>query len=911
MTTLKQQELKQRWDAVQKGAAQAIDWIQHVRPNAPRLDSEADGLILKMHRARNLGRNLARVAQTPMTIGFFGLSQAGKSHLISVLAANTEGRLVTQFGQRTIDFIDHVNPVGTGAEATGVVTRFSRTAKPGPDDFPVELQIFSEIDLAKILSNAYFNDFDQQKIEYEITEDRIHTLLKQFPATDQTANASGVTADDVVALFDYVNGSFGKTTQKLNVEYWPHAIKQAPRLPLRQRAELFSILWGEQPELTAIYCELATVLQRLGNPDRVYAPLQCLVNFANGQQDQSDSIVSVDILQRLGTPGEKTLSVCPIQASGTGVPVPLTVSQLAALTAELIFPLINPTRNPQVEQVDILDFPGYRGREKILSVADIKAAGNPVSQLILRGKVAYLFERYTDQQEMNGLVVCTAEGKQSDVADVGPVLTRWIEKTQGANPAERSRRTPGLMWAITMMDKRIDTSLNTGDHQLNEAWERMFKLTMLERFGQFEWFRAWSDQQAFNNTYLLRKPGLKVAFLQVENGNETGVAPDSITRLQTIQDLFLGNETARKHIADPESAWERLMSLNDGGMSLLSEHIGKIAGIDFKLQRIEEQLNDTLAMLVARGLGPMLQKGGAEALAQKQQVADTLKKELVKNSRFRYLADFLHLGQVPQERLREIYLNTEALVQAEKELISSNGQDLNTAPEAAGTMANDMDDPFSDDPFADDPFASPSSAAGDTSKAADRKSPDQPEIKGVDHHFARLAYKAWVAHIRELPLRTGLPLVKLLGKDLLSLMVDEIVTASSRLDLEGRIKNALMSRDQSGSRREQMVARQVLACQLALGDFLLGLGALELSPDKRPRHLTNNTPVFKGYPDIPVGELPELDDKPRDCALIFGGDWISTLFNATIENAGHLAGSEITIEQNDQLGKILKTITAE
>ena len=45
----------------------------------------------------------------------------------------------------------------------GLVTRFSRTAQPGPGDFPVELQILSEIDLAKILSNAYFNDFDQQK----------------------------------------------------------------------------------------------------------------------------------------------------------------------------------------------------------------------------------------------------------------------------------------------------------------------------------------------------------------------------------------------------------------------------------------------------------------------------------------------------------------------------------------------------------------------------------------------------------------------------------------------------------------------------------------------------------------------------------------------------------------------------
>lgn len=349
------------------------------------------------------------------------------------------------------------------------------------------------------------------------------------------------------------------------------------------------------------------------------------------------------------------------------------------------------------------------------------------------------------------------------------------------------------------------------------------------------------------------------------------------------------------------------MSLNDGGMSLLSEHIGKIAGIDFKLQRIEEQLQDTLDILVTHGLGPMLQKGGAEALAQKQQIADTLKKDLVKNSRFRYLADFLYLGQVPQERLREIYLNTEAIIQAEKE----QQRTLETQPQTEDDTLSQSDNPFADNPFEDNPFAEQSAAPVGTAYTHPSKAAIIPEIKGIDHHFARLAYKAWVSHLRELPLRTNLPLVKLMGKELLSLIIDEIITASSRLKLESSIQAALMERDQSGSRREQMVARQVLACQLILGDFLLGLGSLSIEPEKRPRHLTNNKPVFTDQPNITIGGLPELDEKPRDCALIFGGDWISTIFNATIENAGHLAGSEITVEQNNQLDHILKTMKAE
>lgn len=83
--------------------------------------------------------------------------------------------------------------------------------------------------------------------------------------------------------------------------------------------------------------------------------------------------------------------------------------------------------------------------------------------------MAYLFERYTDSQEMNGLVVCTSSDKQSDVTSVGPVLTRWIEKTQGATPAERGQRDPGLIWTLTMFDKRIAGALQQTESQLREG----------------------------------------------------------------------------------------------------------------------------------------------------------------------------------------------------------------------------------------------------------------------------------------------------------------------------------------------------------------------------------------------------------------------------------------------------------
>ncbi len=81
-------QLTESWDKVFQASQQAIDWVNDVRPNVARLNNEADGLILELRRLRNTAKRLGAVSSKPITAGFFGLSQAGKSFLISALAAD-------------------------------------------------------------------------------------------------------------------------------------------------------------------------------------------------------------------------------------------------------------------------------------------------------------------------------------------------------------------------------------------------------------------------------------------------------------------------------------------------------------------------------------------------------------------------------------------------------------------------------------------------------------------------------------------------------------------------------------------------------------------------------------------------------------------------------------------------------
>jgi hypothetical protein len=91
MTDQLSHKLAQGWTTIHSESGAAIDWIQRVRGNARSVDNEADSLVLKLRRVRNQAKSLAVASSLPSTVGFFGLSQAGKSYLISALAAGADG----------------------------------------------------------------------------------------------------------------------------------------------------------------------------------------------------------------------------------------------------------------------------------------------------------------------------------------------------------------------------------------------------------------------------------------------------------------------------------------------------------------------------------------------------------------------------------------------------------------------------------------------------------------------------------------------------------------------------------------------------------------------------------------------------------------------------------------------------
>jgi hypothetical protein len=897
--------LSSNWRALHNSAGQAIEWIHRARRDSPTIANEAQELIHKLRQHRNQARKLAPVSLTGSTVGFFGLSQAGKSYLISALIAGPEGYLETRLDGQLLNFIDHVNPPGGGAEATGLVTRFSKRQYATEPGFPLQLQLFAEVDLVKVLVNSFIEDFNQQKLGFSFDGSNLeaaHSALREARTRKQSERVPGVTEDDVVELWDYLQSDYGGTIAPLTAQFLPELTELAPYLKRADRVKLFSFFWGRLEGFTQSFDKLTAALEQLNYATTVLAPLTALVEpYENGQgyKQRRDSIMNVTTLFQLDRDDDDKLAVC-VAAKANQV-VELSRAVLAALTVEILFPLENTPAQTAFNTVDILDFPGYRGRMKLESFAELNGPsktgegetelGSPIPRLILRGKVAYLFQRYTDMQEMNVLVICAASDKQSDVADVGPVLTRWVKRTQGVTAADRAKRQCGLIWAMTRMDLKIQSTLPNAESMFNQVWDSVVNITLTEKFSGCDWLGEWSPDQPFNTSFLVRKPGMAKAFITTENDRELGLIAGEQPKLEAMAQTWSTNATVQEYVKEPGPAWQAMMTLNDGGITRLSDYISQVAVRANKLSRLNEQLEETIEHLTQGRLSDWYNPSGADEVKVRAKRAKELTDELKGKAK---LLGYLQTALLmPEERVRSLYLSSDYD-------LSANNDDSTNDKAASSPLT--MDEEFGLDFDLD--------FTGDTTKAVSNEL-SKAAATGSDARFGKGIYQAWINHLSAQVDNEALLSFVGLPRRTMDQLTAELIIAMSRFDVESRLIQKVVQSEQSGTKREELVDRQVLGVQTLMGDFLTWLGQQYLSSEDQAKSQLNlGQPVFVQPPRVPRGALPPLGEKLADYYRQYVFDWLTSLGRLVIENAGFDAGRDISAELNANLGEILKQLEA-
>lgn len=849
-------------------ASEAIAWLQEP-VNAARVGNEQTALVKDLRRLRLSAGKLERAAALPMCVGVFGPSQAGKSYLVSVLAKPKDSQPVTMFEGRELDFLRDINPEG-GKESTGLVTRFSLTPQRHPPGFPVCLRLLSEADIIKILGNTFFLDGDL-KAEQEPEPEQLQILLRKARDAVAASSEPGISEEDVWDIQDYFEKHFaGRPYLRALQPMWDEAASLLPKLSSPARAELLAPLWGGHEAFTRLYRMLAAALAELRHSPEAFCSMDALLPRAS-------SIIDVTTLAGLGKTDAATLAIRTFDGSPVQLPRPV----ITALVAEIRM-VLKESPWPFFAHTDLLDFPGARSRQQVPLQHFFQANAEALKECFLRGKVAYLFDRYVAEQELTSMLLCIADSNQ-EVVTLPDMVADWITRTHGSTPAERDQRPCVLFVVLTKFDMHFTEK--GGADQANPGSRfatRMFA-SLTGFFGRaHRWPAEWIPGEPFKNCFWLRNPNYPAESIIIYDADKREVEhrsdrQDYLARLRTA---YLAVPEIQNHFADPAAAWDEALKLNDGGVGYLADRLAPVCRPEMKLQQLVARLASLRHQMVV-ALERFYVADDVEArLAQRREVASVIVDDLYR------CADFGRFGYL----LRAVAVSSTELA----DLLNR----VEVAPELDGQKVRVVQTPVSPGggrarPGQPRPSAPPAAESTPT-----------PLVLTREQMMANAALRHWMERLHRVAQNTRQCQALALQPTSMAELAVELIGGASRLNLAERMAERIR-RSSFIQKAQDSVQQASILLAAAINHYVDYLGYDALPPQQRPQvtgaHGTR--PVFQ----VPVSthDASGIAAEPNNYADRFIEDWAFAFFRLVEDNATGERGRQVDLVQNARLGKLL------
>jgi len=856
----------------ERAAAGALAWF---RDFPDRVAAQRPVLEKEFRLAAVEARKLRAAAERPVAVGVYGLSQAGKSYLISTLA-RPSGQELTAVLDRPRGFLADINPE-SDKEATGLVTRFTMRAERGPEGFPVRLRLLSEVDLVKILANSWFADaLDTEKANAGLADAIAEVLGAAERDTAVTAEIGEVRQEDIWDLAKYIDNEFRGFADAQPVRsgpFWDRMASVLPRLKLERRIDVYALLWNRFAPFTDVLVRLTARLRSLRFDSEAWAPIAALV-------PKTESVLKVDTLDHLATNDGPPIEI----AAQNGARCTMSRPELTALIAELQITM-SELPWPIFEATDLLDFPGARERTGKDHRLEIDARPQMLGEFFLRGKVAYLFERYAAERELNALLLCIKESNNAYDATIRQSIRNWINRTHGATPDARARVETALFIMLTRMDMHFNRTPGRDDSMpSDDLWEARVKASLLQPLQEANgWLDNWHPGQPFANTLLARNPGKSQSLSRLDDaGAEAEFLPGAPEKVARWAGEFAANPGIRRHVRNPERAWSEVFRLNDAGMSYLVESLTPVCRPELKLNQLTNQAGilraDMRRRLAEWHVGDDLDAEYRKRL-EALQPALNLVEANGNAGRFGLLLTQFHL--TPAEA-REVLLRTLPTPEASA-----------SAPPAATGAVSSMRDRLR-------ARAAPNGATlGGAAPAADPVGGRDPT---QDRATALLS--AWIAKLRRFSTEPNLHGFFGFDGPTADALVAEMVATAGRCRLQARLAEGL-GRIKGGLRFDQAADRRAVAVSQLINEHVNFLGMSQdgvLSPD-RPR-VEGGPPAFEPTPPPEPGF--EIGDEPEPFGPLFCLSWVDVLADAVKRNVFDQGGAGMVDQkQNEALGAVL------
>jgi hypothetical protein len=850
-----------RAGVVAQAARDGADWLG---ANAAALQLDTVAAAQAFRRFARRAQRLRVAATRPPSVAVFGASQAGKSYLVSSIAKSGRKPLVVSFGDRHLHFLRELNPQGE-KEATGLVSRFTIRPPVAPPGAPVPLRLLSQTDVVKILANAFMEDFKLDSLRPPDAP-AIAALFDRLARDAGPQAQGGLTIDDIEELREYFELHFRAhpLIKELGSAYWARAGDIIPRLPPGRRAEAYAPLWNGTESFTHLAGELISALRSLGFADIAFCGLDALMPREQG-------VLNADTVFAMGQGTRGAVQV----VSATGAAASLDRALLAALIAEMTVPLAEPPR-PFFRNTDLLDFPGARSREVFRSVEDFLAKPDGLGRLFLRGKVAYLFQRYQAEQEIAAMLLCVGPSNQ-DVQTLPEMVANWIDLTIGATPDARSKQRNALFFVLTKFDMEFPGKVGE-DVASGQRWTTRLQASLLDFFGKaYDWPTNWANHRAFNNCYWLRNTGMEFDkvfdYRTADDGDpeETRAARGEAFLAQRL-DPYLHNDSIRAHFADPLTAWNEGLRENDGGITYLADRLAPVCDPTLKAEQITGRLKE-LAEDIDKQLRPHFHTGDLAAeLERARAAAQHLLPRLYACREAQMFGLLLRGLQVTPDQVTSVYWR----MQSEP--------DDEAVPIGAVAGDDDLDLPA---------WLRPTAAT----KTRDRFD-----------RLADLALADWHEGMRAFAEAPEIEPAFRLPRDQALVLIGELERAARRLDLRGQIARALHARASFLQRSAAAAQKPVIVIERTINNFVYMLGYDRLPAAERPKTLTGTRTIFAPRP--PVRGLPPLEDRATPYDKTFQNDWMAAIAWTMEENVQDAGSRKIDIAQNAALGQILTRLNA-
>ncbi len=604
MVDNKIKSLLETCNRVDNGVNRGIEWSSKF---VPEDDKKALIKSLKKHK-RDLDR-LKRTLTMRPSVAIFGQSQVGKSYLVSNLAKLAENdALFIKSGENQLNYIDKINPPGGGKESTGLVSRFTinNTANGLP---PFTLKLFNQSDMAKIIANGYLSDINPYVYTIELEE--VQKVIKTSKSQKHKEIQPGFSEDEVYELKEYLQNTFGSNTiirELTKSNYWDEVADIIPYLSFDLRGILLEIIWGKQQFFTDFFKITSEGLFKLDFLSDVYCGEDAFPH-------NTETILDVERLRELFNNSKKS----PVDIFGkNGKIATLDRSIISAITAEVSLPLAkeiadHPSRN-FFKQADILDFPGARSRNKIPEQTFTEDIADKKLEVFLRGKVAFLFDRYNYNYEISTLMFCM-DNAIPNVTDIPLMIYNWIGKMHGYSPSERDDRERKLSeltndysieklnpFMVIQTKYNLDLEGNplTDKIGIPESHNWKWNARLNANFNAFMsqpltdiWPEKWSNSDgSFKNMFLLRDPKWSNKIFSSKNGKEIEIRDEYREKISDMRQAFLTFDFVKKHFRKPEEAWNESCTIGKDGLDYIVKYMSPTTHPIIRITRIEQLIEE-------------------------------------------------------------------------------------------------------------------------------------------------------------------------------------------------------------------------------------------------------------------------------------------------------------------------------